>query len=57
MRFCHRQSLAILPAAVMLVAACSADTVARRGSGRESYAYTGGRISRIDIEQPHAGFT
>jgi hypothetical protein len=28
----------------------SADTVARRGSGRESYAYTGGRISRIDIE-------
>jgi hypothetical protein len=28
----------------------SAETVARRGSGRESYAYTGGRISRVDIE-------
>ncbi|GAA2640449.1 hypothetical protein [Paractinoplanes durhamensis] len=31
----------------------SAETVARGGSGRESYAYTGGRISRIEIE--HSG--
>ncbi|MGW4682613.1 hypothetical protein ACWEOS_29475 [Micromonospora taraxaci] len=28
----------------------SADTVARGGSGRESYAYTDGRISRVEIE-------
>ncbi|MET8089338.1 hypothetical protein [Micromonospora sp. NPDC005220] len=28
----------------------SADTVARGGSGRESYAYTHGRISRVEIE-------
>ncbi|BCJ61676.1 hypothetical protein [Micromonospora endophytica] len=28
----------------------SADTVARRGSGRESYAYSDGRISRVEIE-------
>lgn len=28
----------------------SADTVARRGSGREAYAYTDGRISRVEIE-------
>ncbi|MEU4474960.1 hypothetical protein [Micromonospora sp. NPDC023888] len=28
----------------------SADMVARRGSGRESYAYTDGRISRVEIE-------
>ncbi|MDG4780050.1 hypothetical protein O7614_10400 [Micromonospora sp. WMMD961] len=28
----------------------SADTVARDGSGRESYAYTDGRISRVEIE-------
>ncbi|GAA1557251.1 hypothetical protein GCM10009827_092750 [Dactylosporangium maewongense] len=28
----------------------SADTVARRGSGRESYTYTHGRISRVEIE-------
>ncbi|MEV4417757.1 hypothetical protein [Catellatospora sp. NPDC049609] len=29
---------------------CSADMVARRGSGREVYAYTDGRISRVQIE-------
>ncbi|MEV8511706.1 hypothetical protein [Dactylosporangium sp. NPDC051484] len=28
----------------------SADMVARRGSGRESYAYADGRISRVEIE-------
>jgi hypothetical protein len=28
----------------------SADMVARHGSGRESYAYTDGRISRVEIE-------
>nr|BFE59488.1 hypothetical protein GCM10020063_040140 [Dactylosporangium thailandense] len=28
----------------------SAEMVARRGSGRESYAYTDGRISRVEIE-------
>jgi hypothetical protein len=28
----------------------SADMVARRGSGRESYAYTDGRVSRVEIE-------
>src|SRR5689334_3743805 len=28
----------------------SADTVARRGSGRESYTYTDGQISRVEIE-------
>ncbi|WP_139218043.1 hypothetical protein [Micromonospora phaseoli] len=28
----------------------SADTVARRGSGREAYAYTDGQISRVEIE-------
>jgi hypothetical protein len=28
----------------------SADTIARRGSGRESYTYTDGQISRVEIE-------
>ncbi|WP_432992769.1 hypothetical protein [Dactylosporangium sp. CA-233914] len=38
----------------------SADMVARAGSGRESYAYTGARISRVEIEhdaRPHSVLT
>jgi len=31
----------------------SADMVARGGAGRESYAYTGGRITRVEVE--HSG--